>query len=84
VTVSYGGEGHLMQTDRFRGPDVWSSEAAPMAFHAMVPAAFMPCPVFAWPAHQPQIAEMYRVAYEFAQAQVARERRNRRMAFSVN
>jgi hypothetical protein len=73
-----------MQTHRFRELDVGVTAPAPIAVPAMMSPAFMPFPIALWPVHQPQIAEVYRVAYEFAQAQVAREVRIRRLAFSVN
>lgn len=52
------------------------------------PAAFVPCPVFAgWsPAHQSLVAEVYRLAREMTEAQLAARKPARAFppAFSLN
>jgi hypothetical protein len=76
-----------MSVHRFR--ELWNSPepvaAAPAAGHAdaIVPC---PCPVaFGLPlAPQAQVEYLYQLAFEHAQAQVARTRANRWPAFSLN
>jgi len=74
-----------MLADRFR--EYWASEAViatPDYAGAASHGAFIPCPL-PLPAVQQAHAEyLYRVAFEQAQAEIARERRARWTTFSLN
>jgi hypothetical protein len=74
-----------MLAHRFR--DSWASETArPISAVAglAAPGAFMLCPCQLSAVQQNHAEYVYRVAFEQAQAEIARERRARWTAFSLN
>lgn len=73
-----------MLAHRFR--ELWALEPAqPVASLPVASwAGFMLCPCPLPVAHQAQMESLYRIAFERAQAEVARERRARWTAFSLN
>jgi hypothetical protein len=72
-----------MFENRFR--DHWNQHEsfAPIAISADA-AAFVACPVFAWPLQQGQTEFLYRLAFQQAQAQLAERSPKRIPAFSRN
>jgi hypothetical protein len=73
-----------MPTHRFTGYLAAETPAGVRADAVPAGSAFILVPCLGPPEHQTHAELLYRVAWEQAQAQVASERRARRMAFSLN